>query len=135
MGWRQVQELVKILSLKVREDFGDLDCIVGVARGGWIPARLLASELTVKRLYNFGIAYSDESRTDVDLYQNTVIERQRVLIIEDAVESGRSLEYGKSQLVDRDNVVASAALLRQVSSRYKPDYVSEVQAIPSFPWE
>ncbi|WP_338773058.1 phosphoribosyltransferase family protein [Nocardia vulneris] len=136
LDWPAVQELVQRLGRICRAQIGDADAIVGISRGGWIPARLLAEHLGIKRLYSMGLQYSDSKRTTLETYQFPHIENSRVILIEDATESGRALDYGRKVLEPKNNFVLTASLLVKKGGPFPSQaFCDEVDVVPRFPWE
>lgn len=112
--------------------------IVAVARGGWIPARLLSDCLNIKEILSIGIAYADKTRTDLVTYStpSPFPKNERVLIIEDCVESGRSIEFAERAFSTQANDVRTAALFVTETAMFVPDYyLKKVEKPPTFPWE
>lgn len=113
------------------------DCIVGVARGGWIPSRVLSSNLGVKDLLSIGIKYTDESRTTLHPYSkpDPMPIGKHILLVEDCLESGKSLEAAVN-LFSQENTVKSASLFITINTIYKSDYyLDTLVSPPTFPWE
>ena len=81
--------------------------LVGVARGGWIPVRLLSTALSVKRLLSIGLAYADSERTRLEPYSLPAPfpTDSRLLIVEDCLESGRSLAVARDIFSRNGNMV------------------------------
>ena len=84
--------------------------IVGLARGGWIPARLLSDCLGVKKLLSFGVTYADSTRSQLTAYSlpEPFPKADKVLLVEDCLESGKSLELAVELFRAEGNTVRSA---------------------------
>lgn len=114
------------------------DFLVGLARGGWIPARLLSDALGVKRLLSVGMAYEDIGRSQLIAYDrpDPMPSGKNLLLIEDCLESGRSMSEAKDMLESFGNQVKTAALYVTEAALFKPDYAAQnVRLAPKFPWE
>jgi len=123
----------RLKSADVRADF-----IVGVTRGGWIPARLLSAELGVKRLLSIGLTYADETRSDLVAYQlpQPMPAGKRLLVVEDCLESGFSLHKAKQISCEAGNTVTTASLYITRKTCFKPDFFQTTYDVPpAFPWE
>ncbi|MEM1753752.1 MAG: phosphoribosyltransferase family protein, partial [Candidatus Methanomethylicaceae archaeon] len=57
LNWRDIQFLTLNLAHKIIESNFIPDIIVGVARGGWVTARLLSDLLNVKNLASMKIEF------------------------------------------------------------------------------
>ena len=57
LSWRDVYNLTLQLSERIVDSGFIPDVIVGIARGGWIPARILSDVLYASALQNIRIEY------------------------------------------------------------------------------
>ena len=134
-SWDYVAGAVDRLVDALDEASIPVDAVVAVPRGGWIPARLVAERLGVKQLYSYGVTYDDQHPTSLLVYQRPELIGANILLIEDAVESGRSLQHARDDL-STNNRVTSAALVVKRSRNYTPDlWLDERASIPAMPWE
>jgi len=111
------------------------DIIVGVVRGGLIPARLLASRLKVKDMYCLTVRKVGEERKVLsDILEN--ISGKNILLVEDMLETGKSLIVAKKYLEDKGAVVKTACLYIMPQSEIKPNYfLKQIDEVEKFPWE
>src|SRR3989338_2737349 len=94
MDWELFIREIEALSEKV--DFRP-DIIIGIARGGVIPARLLSTHLQVKEMHCLTVKkISGGRKIATEILEN--LEHKKVLLIEDMLESGKSLEAAKGYL-------------------------------------
>ena len=114
------------------------DYIAGIARGGWVPARILSTLLGIKQLLSIGPAYTDAARTVITSYSlpAPMPTGKTNLVVEDCLESGKSLEYTVKLLKEASNVVFSASIFTTDKTQFLPDfYVAKLSKPPQFPWE
>ena len=132
MTWRQLREEIRSLAKKI--DYRP-DVIVGIVRGGLVPARLLSSELNVKDMYSLTIKkIKDQRKVMSDILED--MQGKHILLVEDMLETGNSLVAAKKYLEGRGAVVKTACLYVMPISGYIPDFsLKEIQEIPIFPWE
>ncbi|MBU6323087.1 MAG: hypothetical protein KGI41_00845 [Patescibacteria group bacterium] len=132
MNWHELDAEVRELSGKLTER---PDAIVAIVRGGLVPARLLATLLGVAELYCLTVVKDGDGRAlTTDITAN--LEGKSVLLVEDAVESGKSLAAAEYYLEDRGASVTTACLYARAGAKHVPDhYLKTVDAIPEFPWE
>eukprot|EP00041_Stephanoeca_diplocostata_P007403 m.105266 g.105266 ORF g.105266 m.105266 type:complete len:136 (+) comp16861_c0_seq2:217-624(+) len=132
MEWSEVeQEVNKLASLVTQHP----DVIVGITRGGLVPARLLAKHLEVKKMHCLSVAKSDGDRI-VETEIKTRLDGQHVLLVEDVLESGRSLGVAVAYLESKGASVATACLYTIPTTEVTPTYtLGVVETVPSFPWE
>ncbi len=55
LSWEEVYNLTLQLSERIVDSGYELDILVGIARGGWIPARILSDVLYARSLQNIRI--------------------------------------------------------------------------------
>ena len=132
MNWDELRIEVKALTEKINYI---PDIIVGIVRGGLIPARLLSTELGVKDMYALTVKKVGEERKVMsDISEG--LSGKKVLLVEDMLETGKSLEVAKKFLEHKGAVIKTACLYTMPISEMKPDFfVREVQEVMSFPWE
>lgn len=138
LSWEDVDSLATELAALVEKDNCQPNVIMAVARGGFVPARLLSSRLDVRRMSSIGIIYADDSRTGRIIYSfpQPVGNEHRVLLVEDVVETGRSLRDACDYLTTHGAKVWTAAFYHQSTSVLSPDFSLGVcDEPPKFPWE
>ncbi|SDH85927.1 phosphoribosyltransferase [Propionivibrio dicarboxylicus] len=138
MNFPQLLKLTDTLALKIKASGFQADAIVALTRGGWIPARLLSDGLGIRELLSIGLRYSDARRTDLVAYSlpDPMPTARKLLLVEDCLESGRSLQEAKRLLEAAGNEVRTASLYITRQTMTAPDYhVIAVATPPTFPWE
>ena len=131
MNWEEVQEKINKLYGKI--DFKP-DIVSGVAKGGVIPAVMIAEKLGVKDMYAITVK-KHEGKRRVMTKLTEDIAHKKILLVEDAVESGKSMLAAKKYLEGKGAIVKTAALFIKDSSPVKPDYALESFEDSNFPWE
>jgi hypoxanthine phosphoribosyltransferase len=132
LDWPEIESAVDELSSHITRR---PDCIVGVVRGGLVPARLLASRLDVKTMYALTVKKRGGDRIVVTRILDN-LKGQQVLLVEDMLESGTSLIEAKQYLESLGAAVETFALYIQPGSLITPDYyLSKRTEVPHFPWE
>lgn len=137
MNFDEFNNSVYKTSLLVRESGFECTGIVAIARGGWIPARLLAKYLSVKKLYSWGLKYQDVERTQLHSYDqpSPPLRGERVLIVEDFLESGRSMNF-VCEILRQENEIASFAINYHEHSVVVPDFtLGVVSTVPELSWD
>lgn len=139
LSWDEVERAAKTLANSIKRDF-DPDIIVGVARGGLIPAVRLSHLLGDKLLRIIHVKYY--KRANVRLKKLEVladIERiqGKVLLVDDVADTGMSLEFLLEHLKGKGaKETRTATIAYKPGSRLKPDYfVYETDKWIVFPWE
>lgn len=118
MDWNVFVKELRALAKKI--DFRP-DAIVGIARGGLVPARLLSEFLNVKEMYCLTVKKSGSERKVVTEILDD-LSGKNILLVEDLLESGRSLIAAKKYLEAKGALVKTACLYALPESEIKPDF-------------
>ncbi|MEW6328863.1 MAG: phosphoribosyltransferase [Candidatus Micrarchaeota archaeon] len=140
--WKDMEGMCRKLGALILASGFKPDIIVGIARGGWIPARLLSDYLHNKNITSmrveFYVGVDKRARKPIVSQEVSVSLRgKRVLLVDDVSDTGESL------LVARKNLRAKGAKQIRVAtlhykprSKFKPDYfVGTSSAWIVYPWE
>jgi len=132
MDWKIFTGEIKSLSSII--DYKP-DIIIGITRGGLIPARFLSTYLKVKKMYCISVVKNNETRSVViEILED--IKGKNILLVEDILETGRSLIVVKDYLKNKGANVKTACLYTMPMSKINPDYyLKEIKLIQKFPWE
>ncbi|MDI6820271.1 MAG: phosphoribosyltransferase [Candidatus Hodarchaeaceae archaeon] len=139
MGWHEVEKAVAALANALRRGY-DPDVIVGVARGGLIPAVRLSHLLGDKMLRIIHVKYYkgvNLRREEPELLADVGKLEGKVLVVDDVADTGTTLEFVVRHLKERGaKEVRVATVAWKPHSRIKPDfYVFETDKWIVFPWE
>lgn len=133
MTWQQFEEELHTLSQKIKTSPPDI--IIGIIRGGVIPARLLATYLEIKHMYCLTVEKQENERkvtTDI----TTDLKDKRILLVEDMLETGKSLIAAKEYLESKGAFVQTACLYIMPISKIEPNYyLRTIENVETFPWE
>ncbi|HVO77485.1 MAG TPA: phosphoribosyltransferase [Methanomassiliicoccales archaeon] len=121
-------------TLDVARQIEDCRCkptvIIGLTRGGWVPARLLCDHLHVKKLYavkteHWGITANQDGKAILTQELNAPIENENVLIVDDITDTGESLKLAVSHIEPkRPKEIRTATLLHITHSKIEPEFYS-----------
>jgi hypoxanthine phosphoribosyltransferase len=132
MSWDEFDKEIRALAAKI--DWAP-EVIAGVVRGGLVPARMLSSLLKVPQMRCISLVRNGGTREVLDELRGDVTGK-RVLVVEDMIETGKSLEAAKAYLESKGAVVKTACLYTMPISEVAPDYsLREVGEVFHFPWE
>ncbi len=116
--------------------------IIGLSRGGLVPARIMSDILGVKDVGILGVTFykamgkpSDFPRITQELTMD--LSGKRVLIVDDVADTGRSLMVAKDYLQRKGaKEIKIATIHYKPNSIFKPDYfVASTTAWIVYPWE
>lgn len=116
------------------------DMIIGISRGGLVPARIMSDILGVRDVAVIGIRFytgigktGEEPSITQDISLD--IRGKRILLVDDVSDSGKSLAFAVEHLKDAKEI-RTATLHYKPGSAYKPDYyISTTRAWIVYPWE
>ncbi|MEM2902199.1 MAG: phosphoribosyltransferase [Candidatus Bathyarchaeia archaeon] len=142
LEWEDIYRMCIELSKRIKEDDFKPDVIVGVARGGWIPARILSDLLENTNLANIKAEfYEDVAKTGkkprITQPVSTDVRGLKVLVVDDVSDTGLSLsEVRKSLVQEGAGEIKIATLHYKPHSVLKPEYyVDETSAWIVYPHE
>jgi len=132
MNWKILTKELKELSNKISYT---PDIIVGITRGGLIPARILSTNLNVKDMFCISVKkFNEERKVLTQILDN--INNKNVLLVEDMLETGKSLIVAKKYLESKGAIVKTCCLYTMDISEITPDfYLNKINKVESFPWE
>ncbi len=140
--WDQIYGSLLNLAEAVKKSRFEPDLIVGVSRGGWIPARIMSDLLenpnlaTLTAEFYVGIA---ETRKEPSITQpiSVPVEGKKVLVVDDLADTGKSLKPVTSHLKNQGaSEVRTATIYYKPWSTTVPDYYEkESRFWIVFPWE
>ncbi|WP_297465551.1 phosphoribosyltransferase [Thermococcus sp.] len=141
-SWEDVERWAGEGAWKILEEGWKPDVIVGLARGGWVPARLYCDYLGVKDLVSlkvehWGVTATPDGKAKLKYGSNYDLSGKRVLIVDDISDTGESLTLAKNYVESQKPAeIRTATLLTIRGSRFRPDYYGEEidWAWIVFPW-
>lgn len=126
----EIVEWSRQLTAKIRESGWQPDVIVAIARGGFIPARLLCDWLGVSDLVSIQVVHWPSAaqvaeKAYVKYPVSVDLREKKVLIVDDIVDTGDSVELAKKSIEEccKPAEVRTAALQVITSvAKVIPDY-------------
>lgn len=141
-SWEEIHESVLRLVDDILVNGYKIDLIVGILRGGYVVARILcdllkANDIGVVEVKFYRGVEEKAERPIITQPLTADVRGKNVLIVDDVVDSGRTLEIVTEQVRLRGaKNVKSAVLYYKPKSIIKPDYfVHETVEWVVFPWE
>ena len=140
--WNQIYNMLLKQSEKICRSGFKPDVIVGVSRGGWLPARVLSDLLENTNLANVKAeSYTGigEAKGHPDLTQclSADVAGKAVLVVDEVADSGRSLKLITNHVYTQGaREVKTATLYYKRCCAFKPHfYEAETDCWVVFPWE
>jgi len=130
VSWGEISDWTAQVAKKIRQSDFRPSVIIGLTRGGWVPARLLCDLLKVKKLYavkteHWGITANPDGKALLTQELNISIEQDNVLAVDDITDTGESLTLAMAHLsIMHPKQLHSATLLHITHSKFQPDFFS-----------
>lgn len=140
--WNQIYDMLLDLANKIQGDGYKPDVIIGIARGGLVPARILSDVLETPELAIIQIEYYvsiAQTRQEPILKRSlhTQITDKKALLVDDVSDTGKSLQLAKNHLQQQDaKEIKTATLYAKPETITKPDYCEkQTSHWIVFPWD
>jgi hypoxanthine phosphoribosyltransferase len=141
-AWNHVYAMLLSQAEKIRRSGFKPDVIVGVSRGGWIPARVLADFLEITDLATVGVEFYvgvAETRKAPVLTQQVSadVKGRKALLVDDVSDTGKSMQLAIEHLRQQGATeIRVATVYYKPFSMIKPDfYEKETRRWVIFPWD
>ncbi len=137
--WSDLDAWAATIAGKVHAAGHPPDAIVGLTRGGWIPARLVADHLGVKRLLalqtaHWGVTATRDGHAALTERLSASLEGANVLVVDDITDTGESLALAVEHVrsLGRPARLETATCLHITHSKFVPTYYAE--EVPADRW-
>ena len=144
LSWQDIHNYCNRLAVKISADTKRLNNIIGIAKGGLIPATILAKRLGIKRVFSIGAAsYNgyEKDKEGLQVYQDIPEElhNQINLYVDDISDTGDTFNFLlKERGHDLDRGIYTATIHVKPHTKFKPNfYHKEVDNDDwiVYPWE
>ena len=142
LSWSDVYNLTLQLSERIVNSQFVPDVIVGIARGGWIPARILSDVLYTNTLQNIRIEYYTDvgakgKEPKITQPLTGSMKQKRMLLVDEVADTGDTLLHAINHVKELGvKEVRSAVLHYKPTSVVKPDFfMVETTSWIVYPWE
>lgn len=129
--WDEVYRLCRELARQLRMADVRIDMIVAIARGGYIPGRILSDMLGISDLTGFKIEHYQGAQKQQEAFVkyplNTNINGRNVLLLDDVCDSGDTFVVGVEHLhqCGAAKTLMTAAMHVKTSSIFIPEFTAE----------
>ena len=137
-SWSDVDGWADRLADAVRAAEAVPSTIVGLTRGGWVPARLLADRLGVKRVVSlraqhWGVTATPDGAATLSEGLSGPVAGEATLVVDDITDTGDSLRLAVDHVrAAGPRRLESATFLHIAHSKFAPTYYAE--EIPRDAW-
>lgn len=141
-GWAGFGDASRQLSQQVVDSGFAPDVVLGIARGGLLPAGAMAYAMECKNLFTMNVEFYTgvDSRLDVPVMLPPILNAAdlddlKVLIVDDVADTGKTLELVHEFCADHVAEARTAVLYHKPRSIIVPDYAwKQTDLWINFPW-
>jgi hypoxanthine phosphoribosyltransferase len=132
VSWDEAYRLARILSRKIKSSGFKPDLVIGIARGGLVPARLvcdflLQKDLAAIKVEHWGIA-ATLGKAKIKFPLTIDLNGKKILIVDDVADTGDTFSVVMDHIAEKNPLeVKTAALHYKTCSTCVPDYWAEKQ--------
>jgi uncharacterized protein len=131
ISFEEVYQLTSRLARQVKESGYSTTTVIGLARGGWVPARLLCDFLGITDLISLKVEHwlqtgktKDEATIRYPLTGD--LRGKNLLVVDDIADTGKSLMASTSYLSSFNaNQMKTATMQYLPGSMFRPDFFAE----------
>jgi hypoxanthine phosphoribosyltransferase len=142
MDWDMFYSLAKNVGDKINKSNYKPDVIIGLARGGWVLARVLCDFIGVKDLVSlkvehWGVTATPDGTAKLKNDINVDLKGKKVLVVDDITDTGESMRVAVDYIKTLEPAeVKTASLQHLTCAKFKSDYVGEERdwIWVIFPW-
>ena len=137
--WSEIEKWCETINRKMLEDFRP-DVIIGLSRGGLVPARILSDINLIKDLYaikteHWGLTATVDGTAVLKYGLNVPVEGKKVIIVDDITDTGQSMKLAHDYLQSlKPAEVKTATMLHITHSSFEPDYYGEKVEESQWTW-
>ncbi|MEV0680147.1 phosphoribosyltransferase family protein [Actinosynnema sp. NPDC050436] len=145
LTWADFDAAIRSLTARVRSTAPEVDCVLGVSRGGLVPAVALSNALGVSTFHAIAVGRNVGDGQYLDKQPPTVLwgddltglRGRRVLVVDDVAGSGATLRHVREQVALAGAAeVWTTVLVRMKRGAGEVDFVAvELDDWVVFPWE
>ena len=139
--YKTIDLVTKALSAQLSSDGANFDYVIGLSKGGLIPAVISAKILNAKVLAVGINSYNGRERGDLEIYQDIDLENintdSKILVIDDICDSGSTMLYMRDKLSAYPNTVYISLYAKNASKNVVDEYglLLDDDIWLVFPWE
>jgi len=140
VSWSEIEEWTKGIMKMIIKDNYNPDIIIGIARGGLVPARMVADYLFKKDLLSiktehWGLTATMDGKAVLKEKLNYDITGKKVLIVDDITDTGESMKLSYNYIKSLNPAeLKTTSMLYVNGSNYTPDYYGKGLSKEQWAW-
>lgn len=142
LSWEDLYNETLKLYERIKKSGYNPDIIIGIARGGWVIARILSDLMLNPNILSIRITFYEKvgrrGKKPILLQDvNVDMSGLKVLIVDDVVDTGETMSLAVKVISSKKTgEIRTAVLHKKPWSKFKPDYyVREVKSWIIYPYE
>lgn len=147
LSWSDITKSVDTICDNILKSDITFDSILGLSRGGLVPAVMIANQLGVSEVYSYGLrSYSNRTGGEIRTYQYCGPDDvcgKHLLIVDDISDRGESLGYVKNKLLAKtltqpEKNIHTCTICKKDHTDFEPTWIGmsvENDEWVIFPWE
>ncbi len=129
-SWENVYTVSRKLAEKIKQSGFQPDVVIGLARGGWVPARNICDFLGVKdlismKMEHWGVTAHPDGKAKMKYPVKYDLKGKKVLIVDDCADTGESLylakEHVKKHMKPKEAKTATMQVFDVTPEKNMPD--------------
>lgn len=131
VSWSEIEKWSRNIGKQAIKSGFTPEAIIGLSRGGLVPARMLSDRMWIKDLYavkteHWGFTASRDGKAVLKKQGDPDIKGKRVLIVDDITDTGESMKLAYDYVKSLSpSEIRTSAMLHITRSNFKPDFYSE----------
>jgi len=132
VSWERFNNLARRLAYQLRAAGWEIDMIVAIGRGGYMPGRILSDLLGIMNLATFKIEHyrgsHKSAQASIKYPLVAAVEAQKILLVDDVSDSGDTFKVALDHVrsVGTPARIHTAVLHHKTVSAFVPDYYAEM---------
>ena len=137
--WTEIEKWCEQINRKMSESFQP-DVIIGMSRGGLVPARIVADMNLIKDLFavkteHWGLTATVDGEAVMKYGLNVSVEGRNVLVVDDITDTGQSMKLAYDYAMTlKAKSVKTATMLHIAHSKFIPDFYGEEVSEDKWTW-
>lgn len=130
VSWPNMATMTRRLAMRILDSGFRPECIVAIARGGYVPARILCDylgvgELASLRIVHYRAGATKEKRARLVAPLNLPVAGKKVLLVDDLIDTGETFQVALAHLLARGaGELRSAVMLVKPGAGAEADFVA-----------
>ncbi|MGP6207401.1 phosphoribosyltransferase [Cuniculiplasma sp. SKW3] len=137
--WTEIEKWCEEINRKMSESFHP-DVIIGMSRGGLVPARIVSDMNLIKDLFavkteHWGLTATVDGEAVMKYGLNVSVEGKNVLVVDDITDTGQSMKLAYDYVMTlKPKSVKTATMLHIAHSKFIPDFYGEEVSEDKWTW-